>query len=1572
MSRLRLRGVTATTVAATMSLLLVGSVGPVYADDGATAATTTASTASTTTSPADPTPTTDPTTTPTDSPATPDPTNGPTAAPSTTEPTAQPITHPTTQPTSGQTATTGGTRSAKTASTMLQAPSAVTLSAATPPSNPSWIWQGGAPTLDDGEKDATAYSNGASESTDPQTWGQGTSSSPNNDLLKYYLNTDTSSGDIVTSFGFTRAATSGDTAFAAELNQAANYSNTPEQPHRTTGDLLMRFNVHGNDPLTFQHAYLWEPTSAFAGFAARYPGLSGCTELYSSGSGWCEIPTGGFQSRVADSGFTAEGRIDLTELFSHVGCSAVFNVVNLRSTSSAENWTNSLKDYLPLSGVSVPSTCSSIVIHKQDLAGNPVGGATFTITPDPSSPSGSGSVTVKDDDSSDLDPAAGVIRIGDVQPGSYTVTETAAPPGYLLADPASQTLPVGKSTTVTFTFKDPRQWQDLAVSSSVTSATWTRTYDWLLGKGVRAGDDGPFGPTASRTIPAGQNDDTVPFGYRLTATENGSTDSGWDVQGKVTVTNPNSDPVTVQLADRLSDGTACTFASDTVSVPGDGQPHGYAFDCSYAKAPASLGSGTSTATVTWSRADYPQSQSDVGATGSNTRTATAGYTWTETSVHKSVTITDDRFDFGGTGSWQLTYGVGGTDGVHTTTYSRDVRGSDGTCVDSRNTATLTADDDPGYTKTAGATATVCVGSDLQVAKNAVTSLTRSYGWQLTKTAEDGKVDVDPTTGHALVHYRVQLKAAGYTDSLWHMAGQVTVTNPNTFQDVTMSSLVDVYTGDGGSAQPVLCAFTDTAGRMTVPAGKSQVYHYTCTFTGKPDYDGTNTATATWAGTDQTVTPDTSAQGTASVTTADWSLDQEVDKTVSVYDDGGQGGSGTMIGGPYTWSDDFSTTIDYTEAFTTAPGSCRTVTNTAWAAAGSAGSADAADAVPGTSSWAGSTVCAAALTLVKKVDNGVDGTASPADWTLTATPSTGAPVSGNGDPNSQGGVSEVLVSPGTFALSESGGPTGYTQVGWSCVDASGQQISTTDSVRITSGADVTCTVTNAKEGTWTIEKTSDPRSGAQVLPGDTISYTLTVQRTGGVPPTGVVVVDDLSDVVDHTSAPTILWSGQGTASYDAASGRLTWDVGTLASTSPVTLTYSVKVDADAVGVTLRNHVTGAGSSDCPPDPVVESPDCRTVHHTPAWTLLKTSDPASGSQVQPGQTVSYTLLVANTGPAKLQDAVVHDDLSDVLDHATWNDDATTASGTATLSGDSLTWRLADVAKGGTATLTYSVTVDQDAWGETLRNLAAPASPGGSCATDGGCETEHPVPPATGQLSITKTQYRLGPDGVTWEPMADTATVHYGDEVKYVLDVGASGPRRFHDVTISDYVPGYNPADTTSTAKATLVPGSAACTGDLTCTVSTDTATGLVTWTPQDPVTAGSGTAEFVVRFPQLPVQVPYDGDGNYTTTLWNVGTLSWTDTVPGSETGTPQSLTSNAVVVSATQHQTVSPPVTPPKHHPGHPGHPGHDHGAPPPPQQPAVLPNTGGPRWWVLPVGIGLLLAGAGLMLGEEAGRRRRA
>src|SRR5262249_46775611 len=60
-----------------------------------------------------------------------------------------------------------------------------------------------------------------------------------------------------------------------------------------------------------------------------------------------------------------------------------------------------------------------------------------------------------------------------------------------------------------------------------------------------------------------------------------------------------------------------------------------------------------------------------------------------------------------------------------------------------------------------------------------------------------------------------------------------------------------------------------------------------------------------------------------------------------------------------------------------------------------------------------------LTLKKAVDNTGGGTAQKTDWTLTAT---GSPtISGpDGDP----AVTGVVVNPGTFTLSESGGPTNY--------------------------------------------------------------------------------------------------------------------------------------------------------------------------------------------------------------------------------------------------------------------------------------------------------------------------------------------------------------------------------------------------------------------------------------------------------------------------------------------------------------------------------------------------------------------
>ena len=61
------------------------------------------------------------------------------------------------------------------------------------------------------------------------------------------------------------------------------------------------------------------------------------------------------------------------------------------------------------------------------------------------------------------------------------------------------------------------------------------------------------------------------------------------------------------------------------------------------------------------------------------------------------------------------------------------------------------------------------------------------------------------------------------------------------------------------------------------------------------------------------------------------------------------------------------------------------------------------------------------------------------------------------------------------------------------------------------------------------------------------------------------------------------------------------------------------------------------------------DCTTTHPTPHYVLTKVSDPASGSTVQPGATVGYTVTATNDSDGVVTGAVVTDDLSDVLDNA-----------------------------------------------------------------------------------------------------------------------------------------------------------------------------------------------------------------------------------------------------------------------------------------------------------------------------------
>jgi LPXTG-motif cell wall-anchored protein len=143
-----------------------------------------------------------------------------------------------------------------------------------------------------------------------------------------------------------------------------------------------------------------------------------------------------------------------------------------------------------------------------------------------------------------------------------------------------------------------------------------------------------------------------------------------------------------------------------------------------------------------------------------------------------------------------------------------------------------------------------------------------------------------------------------------------------------------------------------------------------------------------------------------------------------------------------------------------------------------------------------------------------------------------------------------------------------------------------------------------------------------------------------------------------------------------------------------------------------------------------------------------------------------------------------------------------------------------------------------------------------------------PAQGALRITKTAWERDADGA-WVP--SDGTVRYGDRVRYVVTAVATGPRVYRDVQVTDYVPGYAPDDTASTAKAAYVEESATCgLGD--CATSYDPISRELSWSFGN-LRDTKRTAEFVVRMPQMPMHPTTTDDGVYTDTVVNVAEATW---------------------------------------------------------------------------------------------------
>lgn len=130
------------------------------------------------------------------------------------------------------------------------------------------------------------------------------------------------------------------------------------------------------------------------------------------------------------------------------GCPPTFG-----STAYLRSWTGEVGN-LQVWGAPIafvpPSTCGALTIEKKDLtSGAKLSGATFTVTPNPATGSGTATVTTG---------ANGTYFFPIAKPGTYTVTETSAPAGYELSSPVSQQITVASNQkNAKVTFNNPRK-----------------------------------------------------------------------------------------------------------------------------------------------------------------------------------------------------------------------------------------------------------------------------------------------------------------------------------------------------------------------------------------------------------------------------------------------------------------------------------------------------------------------------------------------------------------------------------------------------------------------------------------------------------------------------------------------------------------------------------------------------------------------------------------------------------------------------------------------------------------------------------------------------------------------------------------------------------------------------------------------------------------------------------------------------------------------------------------------------------------------------------------------------------
>mgnify|MGYP000325785094 CR=1 FL=1 len=362
--------------------------------------------------------------------------------------------------------------------------------------------------------------------------------------------------------------------------------------------------------------------------------------------------------------------------------------------------------------------------------------------------------------------------------------------------------------------------------------------------------------------------------------------------------------------------------------------------------------------------------------------------------------------------------------------------------------------------------------------------------------------------------------------------------------------------------------------------------------------------------------------------------------------------------------------------------------------------------------------------------------------------------------------------------------------------------------------------------------------AQVVAGDTFSYTVVVTNSGPAPAQNVTITDMLTPASGLTGVSAASTAGACTV---VTTPLATCAVGTLAPEARVTVTITGTVPLTTADGTVLTNTASVTSTTSDNNPTNSSATVTTTVRGRAD--LAVSKAATPTTVLVGQNVTYTIVVSNASTSSTGTTAKGVTVTDTVPANTTVVTATGSAGVSCSGSGPVTCTVPDLAPQAQAVITVVLNVGAGAGGQTLSNTATVTGTTFDPNLNNNLATASVSAQAAADLQLTKGATPAG-------------TVTAGELITYTLTLTNAGPSAAQNVQLTDTLPG------SVTFSSAVTP-----TG-WTCTTPAAGAGGTITCTTSSLAANAVAQVQVVGRVdPAVPAGVTLTNTGGVTSTTFD---------------------------------------------------------------------------------------------------------